>query len=207
MRIDAYTHFIPEKFFAKLVDSGYADIGKRVREIPCIHDLDVAQEGRRHVQGLCADPVLSDAADRVARPRASRSTNTAKLVNDGFVDICAKNPDHFPGWVAEAADRRARRRRARSRTRDQERRARRADPHQYRRQAARRARVRAVLGDHEQAQQADLAASGARRQFPGLCSPRKNRNTKSGGPSAGPTRPRRRWRGWCSPRSWTSTRT
>ena len=32
MRIDAYTHFIPERFFNKIVESGHADIGKRVRE-------------------------------------------------------------------------------------------------------------------------------------------------------------------------------
>src|SRR5437899_2632262 len=44
MRIDAYTHFIPEKFFNKIVESGHADIGKRVREIPCIHDLDVRRK-------------------------------------------------------------------------------------------------------------------------------------------------------------------
>ena len=44
MRIDAYTHFIPEKFFDKLVESGHADIGKRVREIPAIHDLDVRRK-------------------------------------------------------------------------------------------------------------------------------------------------------------------
>ena len=44
MRIDAYTHFIPETFFAKLVESGYPDIGKRMREIPCIHDLDIRKK-------------------------------------------------------------------------------------------------------------------------------------------------------------------
>ena len=44
MRIDAYTHFIPEKFFNKIVESGHADIGKRVREIPCIHDLDARKK-------------------------------------------------------------------------------------------------------------------------------------------------------------------
>ena len=44
MRIDAYTHFIPEKFFNKLVESGHADIGKRVREIPSIHDLDARKK-------------------------------------------------------------------------------------------------------------------------------------------------------------------
>ena len=42
MRIDAYTHFIPKRFFAELLESGaHKDIGKRVREIPAIHDLDV----------------------------------------------------------------------------------------------------------------------------------------------------------------------
>ena len=41
MRIDAYTHFIPPKFFEKLVDSGFADIGKRMRSVPSIHDMDI----------------------------------------------------------------------------------------------------------------------------------------------------------------------
>ena len=44
MRIDAYTHFIPAKYFNKIVESGHADIGKRVREIPCIHDLDIRRK-------------------------------------------------------------------------------------------------------------------------------------------------------------------
>ena len=44
MRIDAYTHFIPEKYFNKIVESGHADIGKRVREIPCIHDLEIRRK-------------------------------------------------------------------------------------------------------------------------------------------------------------------
>ena len=42
MRIDAYTHFIPEKIFAKL--STYPDIGKRMREVPCIHDLEIRRQ-------------------------------------------------------------------------------------------------------------------------------------------------------------------
>jgi len=44
MRVDAYTHFIPARFFEKIVASGAADIGKRVREIPCIHDLDARRQ-------------------------------------------------------------------------------------------------------------------------------------------------------------------
>ena len=44
MRIDAYTHFIPAKFFDKLLEIGPPGIGKRVREIPCIHDLDARKK-------------------------------------------------------------------------------------------------------------------------------------------------------------------
>lgn len=39
MRVDAYTHFMPSRMFKKLIDSNYPDIGKRMREVPCIHDL------------------------------------------------------------------------------------------------------------------------------------------------------------------------
>ena len=44
MRIDAYTHFMPSRMFQLLVDSGYPDIGKRMREVPCIHDLDARRK-------------------------------------------------------------------------------------------------------------------------------------------------------------------
>ena len=208
MRIDAYTHFMPDKFFKKLVESGAADIGKRMREIPAIHDLDAPPQDRRQLSGLCADPVLSDAAARGAgqgRRQADRGIYASSSMT--ALPRFARNiPTSFPaGWRRPRSARRCRR--ARSRTRDQERRARRADLHQHRRQAARRSGVRAVFRGDEPAQQADLAASGARRQFPGLSDRDRNRNTKSGGRSAGPTRPRRRWRGWCSRRSWTSTRT
>ena len=40
MRIDAFTHFMPAKFFDKLVESGAGDIGKRMRSVPAIYDLD-----------------------------------------------------------------------------------------------------------------------------------------------------------------------
>ena len=102
MRIDAYTHFIPEKFFNKIVASGYPNIGKRVREIPSIHDLEV----RRKVVDQ-----FDDYAQILSYPMPPLELLTkndeveeyAKLVNEGFADICEKYPDYFPGWVAQAA--------------------------------------------------------------------------------------------------------
>ena len=71
MRIDAYTHFIPKQFFEAVekVPGAGTDIGKRMRGVPCVYDLD---ERRRIVglfPGLRADPVLPDAAARKL-PRA-----------------------------------------------------------------------------------------------------------------------------------------
>ena len=101
MRIDAYTHFIPEKFFNKIVESGHADIGKRVREIPCIHDLEI----RRKIVGGFADyaQILSYPMPPLeALAKGAQIEEYAKLVNDGFAEICAQYPDQFPGWVAQA---------------------------------------------------------------------------------------------------------
>jgi predicted TIM-barrel fold metal-dependent hydrolase len=100
MRIDAYTHFIPQKFFDKLVASGYGDIGKRVQEVPCIYDLDI----RRKVVDQ-----FDDYAQILSYPmpplevfsKPDEIEQDAKLINDGFVEICAKYPDYFPGWVAQ----------------------------------------------------------------------------------------------------------
>jgi predicted TIM-barrel fold metal-dependent hydrolase len=104
MRIDAYTHFIPEKFFNKLVESGYGDIGKRVREVPCIYDLEL----RRKVVDRFDDyaQILSypqPPLELIAKGDAAQAEELARMINDGFADICAKYPDYFPGWVAQTA--------------------------------------------------------------------------------------------------------
>ena len=104
MRIDAYTHFMPSRMFKNLVDSGYPDIGKRMREVPCIHDLDE----RRRVVDLFKDyaQILSypmPPLEMLAKGDSAQVEANARLVNDEFVEICAKYPDHFPGWVAQGA--------------------------------------------------------------------------------------------------------
>jgi uncharacterized protein len=103
MRIDAYTHFIPKRFFDQVIErGGHADIGKRVREIPSIHDLNVrmkvVDKFKDYAQILSypMPPLESMTSD------PARMEEYAKIVNDGFAEICAKHPDHFPGWVAQA---------------------------------------------------------------------------------------------------------
>jgi aminocarboxymuconate-semialdehyde decarboxylase len=104
MRIDAYTHFMPSRMFKKLVDSGYPDIGKRMRGVPCIHDLDE----RRRVVDTFKDyaQILSypmPPLEVLAKGDGAQVQADAKLINDEFAEICAKHSDHFPGWVAQGA--------------------------------------------------------------------------------------------------------
>ena len=102
MRIDAYTHFIPEKFFAKLVQIGPADIGKRVREVPCMHDLEL----RRKIVDQFDDyaQILSYSMPPLEiLANGEQAEEYAKMLNDGYAEICAKYPDYFPGWVAQTA--------------------------------------------------------------------------------------------------------
>jgi predicted TIM-barrel fold metal-dependent hydrolase len=102
MRVDAYTHFIPANVFKNIVDSGHADIGKRVREIPSIHDLDVR---RKVVESF------GDYAQILSYPmpppevlmKGNEVEEYCKLIDDGFAEICTKYPKHFPGWVGQAA--------------------------------------------------------------------------------------------------------
>jgi len=104
MRIDAYTHFMPSRMFKKLVDSGYPDIGKRMREVPSIHDLDI----RKKVVDTFPDysQILSFAMPPLevfTKGDAKAIEENARLINDELAEICAKDKDHFPGWVAQGA--------------------------------------------------------------------------------------------------------
>ena len=105
MRIDAYTHFFPEKFFTKLneVAGDYKDMGKRIRSLPALFDLDVRKkivDGHKDYQQILSYP----------QPPIEKFAKTpedidefCKIINDGFAELIAKEKDHFPGWVAQVS--------------------------------------------------------------------------------------------------------
>jgi predicted TIM-barrel fold metal-dependent hydrolase len=100
MRIDAYTHFFPAKYFQALTDSKVPDIGKRVREVPSIFDVDV----RRKVISSFPDykQVISVALPPIGTwTTPDKAEATARLANDGLKELCDKYPDQFAGFVAE----------------------------------------------------------------------------------------------------------
>jgi aminocarboxymuconate-semialdehyde decarboxylase len=105
MRIDAYTHFFPKKFFDMLGEAAadYPDMGKRVRSLPALYDLDVRKrivEGHKDYQQILAYP--QPPIEKFAKTGADIDA-FCRVINDGFAELVAKEKDHFPGWVAHVS--------------------------------------------------------------------------------------------------------
>jgi aminocarboxymuconate-semialdehyde decarboxylase len=102
MRIDAYTHFYPKKFFDKMLEvaGDYKDMGKRMRGVPALFDLD-------HRKSIV--DMFPDYAQIISYPqpplemfcKGSQIDEFARMLNDGYAELCEKERDHFPGWVAQ----------------------------------------------------------------------------------------------------------
>jgi predicted TIM-barrel fold metal-dependent hydrolase len=103
MRIDAYTHFFPKKFFDKMqaVAGDYKDMGKRVRSLPALYDLDFRKrivDGFNDYQQILSYP--QPPVETFANSPAEID-ELIRIVNDGFAELCAQERDRFPGWVAQ----------------------------------------------------------------------------------------------------------
>ena len=105
MRIDAYTHFFPKKFFDMLDDiaADYKDMGKRVRSLLALHDLDVRKrivDGHKDYQQILS--YTQPPIELIARTPAD-ADKFSRIINDGFAELIAKEQDHFPGWVGQVS--------------------------------------------------------------------------------------------------------
>ena len=99
--IDAYNHFFPKRYYDALLETpaGTKDLGKRVRGIPALSNLDE----RRRVVGMFDDyaQVLSlglPAVERLWGP--DKAPEMARIGNDGLAEIVARHPDQFVGYSA-----------------------------------------------------------------------------------------------------------
>lgn len=104
--IDAFNHFFPSAFFNKIMELPRLEreIGKRVRNIPAIHDLDerlrVVEmfKDKNYTQVLSiSQPPLEELGDPAFCGELS------KMGTDGLAELCAKYPNHFSGYVATLA--------------------------------------------------------------------------------------------------------
>jgi aminocarboxymuconate-semialdehyde decarboxylase len=101
--VDAFNHFFPKRYFERMLElaGGHKDIGKRVRGVPCLHDLDVRfevmDEFERHnyvqVLSLPSPPIEAMADGKAA-------VELARIGTDGMADLVARHPDRFVGYVA-----------------------------------------------------------------------------------------------------------
>src|SRR5260370_9972583 len=104
MRIDAYTHFIPKKFFEAVekIPGAGTDIGKRMRGVPGLMDLDE----RRRIVSLFPDyaqilsypmPPLQSFAS------GDQLDDLTRIINDGFSEIVRQHSDQFPALAPHAS--------------------------------------------------------------------------------------------------------
>ncbi|MDT3687929.1 MAG: amidohydrolase family protein [Pseudorhodoplanes sp.] len=99
--IDAFNHFFPEALWEKMLvsDGAARDIGKRMRGIPAIYDLDT----RFKVMDQFSDytQVISLGMPPLeALGTPEQVEEFARLGNDGMAELVAKYPDRFDGFLA-----------------------------------------------------------------------------------------------------------
>jgi predicted TIM-barrel fold metal-dependent hydrolase len=103
-KIDIFNHVYPAAYYARLmqVAPNYKDIGKRMRNIPMLADLDerfrVMDTFAEYQQVLSLPtPPIENIADGAVAQDLSRAAN------DGMAELVSRYPDRFPGFVASVA--------------------------------------------------------------------------------------------------------
>jgi aminocarboxymuconate-semialdehyde decarboxylase len=100
-KIDVFNHIYPASYYARLMNVApdYKDIGKRMRNIPMLADLDV----RFRVMDRFGEyeQVLSLPTPPLeAFAELTNVADLARAANDGMAELVARHPDRFPAFVA-----------------------------------------------------------------------------------------------------------
>ncbi len=101
MKVDIFNHIFPTRFFDKMmqVAPNHPDIGKRVRNVPMLMDLDVRFQVMDRFDDYCQILSLaSPSLETLAGPEVS--PELARVANDGMAELVARYPDRFPGFIA-----------------------------------------------------------------------------------------------------------
>ncbi|MEE8396536.1 MAG: amidohydrolase family protein, partial [bacterium] len=100
-KIDVFNHILPKIFFDKMMEvaGNFKDMGKRVRNIPVLIDLDerfrVIDEFGEYRQILS---IPNPPLEVLAGPDVSPTL--ARLANDGMAELVTKHPNRFAGFTA-----------------------------------------------------------------------------------------------------------
>ena len=103
MKLDIFNHICPKVYWDRMLDAvppaKATDMHKRVREIPCMVDLDerfrIMDKFGDYAQVICLPnpPIEAFAAPKMAN-------ELARLGNDGMAELVRKHPKRFPGFIA-----------------------------------------------------------------------------------------------------------
>ena len=99
--IDAFNHFFPKRYYDALLETpaGSKDLGKRVRGIPALSDVDLRLRIVESFENY--SQVLSHGLPPMERLWGpEKSPEMAVIANDGLAEVAAKHPKHFVGWSA-----------------------------------------------------------------------------------------------------------
>jgi predicted TIM-barrel fold metal-dependent hydrolase len=100
-KLDVFNHIYPAPYFKRMMEvaPNYKDIGKRMRNLPMLVDLDVrfrvmdAFDDYQQVLSIATPPIEAYAAPKDA-------VDLARAANDGMADLVARYPERFPAFVA-----------------------------------------------------------------------------------------------------------
>ena len=101
MKLDIFNHIFPKRYYERMLEvaPNGRDMHKRVRAIPSIVDLDarfrIMDMFGDYAQVIClgAPPIEVFGPPPV-------STDLARLANDGMAELVARHPDRFPAFIA-----------------------------------------------------------------------------------------------------------
>ncbi len=101
MKLDAFNHFFPKKYYDKMMTvlPNGKDMNKRVRNIPSIMDLNV----RFKIMDQFGDyaqilTIPNPPVESFGSPKLCGEL--ARIGNDGLAELVQKHPDRFPAFVA-----------------------------------------------------------------------------------------------------------
>lgn len=100
-KIDVFTHVFPTAYAERMerVAPNWKDVGKRVRGVPMLYDLDVRFRAMDQFPGY--EQVLSIATPPIeAYAGPADAVDLARLANDGMADLVRRHPARFPAFVA-----------------------------------------------------------------------------------------------------------
>ena len=102
MIVDIYTHIFPDRFFQELERGSpkLGNMGKRLRGVPKLFDLDLRFKDMDEIGRLPADHLAAQSADRGHRRGRGRQQSGARSPTIRWPSLCAKHPNRFPAFAA-----------------------------------------------------------------------------------------------------------